>query len=128
VRITSGGGWVPSESVDGKTLFYGGGAYDGIVRRIPTSGGEEEQVLSDVAGSGAAFTVTGTGIYFIKLTKGEAKQKLAFFDFATERITLLADIPQPAVLNITISADERILLYSRREQYGSDLMLVENFR
>jgi Tol biopolymer transport system component len=128
VRITSGGGWIPSESVDGKTLFYGGGAYDGIVRRIPTSGGEEEQVLSDVAGSGAAFTVTGTGIYFIKLTKGEAKQKLAFFDFATERITLLADIPQPAVLNITISADERILLYSRREQYGSDLMLVENFR
>jgi Tol biopolymer transport system component len=128
VRITSRGGWVPLESVDGKTLFYGSGAHDGTVRRIPTSGGEEQQVLSDVASWGSSFTVSANGIYFVKSTRGAAKQNLAFFDFATGHITLLADLPQPAGLNITISPDERILLYSRTEQYGSDLMLVENFR
>jgi hypothetical protein len=115
------------ESLDGKILFYAGGAYDGTLWRVPSQGGEEQQVLSDVAGSAAAFTVTAKGIYFIKLRKGEPKQNLAFFDFATGRTTLIADIPQPAVLNITISPDERVLLYSRAEQYGSDLMLVENF-
>jgi hypothetical protein len=116
------------ESVDGKTLFYASSAHDGTLWGVPTSGGEEQQVLSDVASGGAAFTVSANGIYFIKLTKDEAKQKLAFFDFAAGRTTLLADIPKPARLNITISPDERILLYSRTEQYGSDLMLVENFR
>jgi hypothetical protein len=37
-------------------------------------------------------------------------------------------IPRPAIFGLALSPDERLILYGRRDEVGSDLMLVESFR
>jgi hypothetical protein len=114
------------ESPDGRYLFYG--KDQAGLWRLPLRGGEEEQVLPDVAGWGSAFDLGKRGIYFIGRTNGSMGQKLAFLSFTTNRITPLATISQPVDLGLAVSPDERLVLYGQVDQVGSDLMLVENFR
>jgi serine/threonine protein kinase len=57
---------------------------------------------------------------------------LQFFDFATRRTTPLATLEGPRgtfqITSLTVSPDERFVLYTQRDQLEFDLMLVENFR
>jgi Tol biopolymer transport system component/DNA-binding winged helix-turn-helix (wHTH) protein len=125
-QITTHGGWSPAESADQKYLFYTKSKHNGIWR-ISLSGGEEQQVVSNVAALGSAYALGKQGIYFISLPGGGLGQHLAFLNFATGQVTSLANIPRPLFLGLTVSPDERILLYSQMDHVNSDLMLVEHF-
>ncbi len=124
-QITTHGGWSPAKSADQKYLFYSKSKHNGIWR-ISLSGGDEQQVVSNVAAFGSAYALGKQGIYFISL-QGGVGQHLAFLNFATGQVTSLADIPRPLFLGLTVSPDERILLYSQMDHVNSDLMLVEHF-
>jgi hypothetical protein len=58
----------------------------------------------------------------------DSVRTVAFLNLATAEVTLLAETQHPAAMGITISPDEEIVLYTQTEGFGSDLMLVENFR
>ena len=83
--------------------------------------------MPNVAALGSAYALGKLGIYFIALPAGGLAQHLAFLNFATGQVTSLANIPRPLWLGLTVSPDERILLYSQMDQVNSDLMLVEHF-
>lgn len=57
---------------------------------------------------------------------------LQFFDFAKRETTEITMIEGPLetleIQGLTISPDERWLLYAQRDKIDFDLMLVENFR
>jgi Tol biopolymer transport system component len=125
-QVTKHGGWAPTESADRRYLFYTKTKQNGIWR-IPVSGGEEQKVVSNVAGLGSAYALGKRGIYFIALPSGRIGQHLAFLNFATGQVTSLADIPRAVDLGLTISSDEQILMYSQLDHVNSDLMLVEHF-
>jgi hypothetical protein len=53
---------------------------------------------------------------------------LQFFSLATGTARRVAELAAPPAGPITVSPDERTLLYPQSEYRGADLMLVENFR
>lgn len=126
-RVTRHGGSVPTESADGKNLFYTKSYGAGSIWSLPLAGGEERQIVSDVATDGTAYAVGRNGIYFIRKVPNVAVQQLAFLNLATGELRAFAEISSPVGLGLAISSDERIFLYTQVDHPGSDLMLVENF-
>ena len=94
--------------------------------RMPTSGGEESQVLPSVVWR--AFSVVDNGIYFIPDPGADGKPSIQFLTFATGKVKRVASITGRPALGLTVSPDRRYLLYTQVDGVGSDLMLVENFR
>jgi hypothetical protein len=82
-------------------------------------GGEESQVLPRVYGS---FAPVRDGLYYY----GEAT--LQYLDFSTGVSKAIIPVERRMGLALSLTPDERYLLFSRNDQSGSDLMLVENFR
>jgi len=74
------------------------------------------------------FTVVQRGIYFIPEQPAGASSSIQFLDFAKGTVRTIMRIEKPLGLGLSVSPDERYILYTQNEQAGSDLMLVENFR
>ena len=82
---------------------------------------------SDLAPLGSAYALGKQGIYFIRSAGHGGGQELAFLRFANHQISPIITIPRSVTLGLALSPDERLILYSQRDQVSSDLMLVENF-
>src|SRR4029077_4325891 len=126
-RVTKTGGFAALESLDGKTLYHY--RQDGTVWRMPVEGGEPVRVLDGV-GSESTWAVLEKGIAFLDGVAGSAR--INFFDFATRRTQEITTVEMgPKALAgemFSVSPDGKWILYSRVEQFESDIMLVENFR
>ena len=69
------------------------------------------------------FAVTDRGIYFIP----DGAPSIQFHSFITGEVKLIASIGIPFDY-ISVSPDGKWILYTKEEQTGADVMLVENFR
>ena len=125
VQVTKHGGHIASESFDGKFVYFARTPGQTSVWRVPVGGGDETKVLESALGQ--AFTVADKGIYFATL-KPDGTSVFQFHGFATGKVTTLGEIHQPVSWGVSVSPDERYILYTQEDQTGSDLMLVENFR
>ena len=84
--------------------------------------GRRRPILDAVVPNGG-FTVADDGIYFVT---GPAPFTLRFL--VSHRTTaVLANVEDPIVY-LSVSPDRKSMLYSRNEQVGSDLMVVEHFQ
>jgi len=131
VQVTREGGFTAFESTDGRVLYYLKGRSDSSVWSVSIEGGAETKVFDHQVGR--SWAVAERGIYFFNFPPGGAKPyTLEFFDFNTSQTTQLAMLEAPArsfaIYVITVSPDERWLVYEQRDQLDYDLMLVENFR
>lgn len=132
LQMTHEGGFLPLESHDGKSLYYQKKVGDeSEVWKVPVVGGEESKVLGPVGDF--QFAVVVDGIYFIEpgppgyagWTKGNS---LRFYSFTTGNAEKVFDIKYRPEIGLTVSPDGRYVLFSQRDPFGLDLMLVENFR
>ena len=130
VQLTRGGGQNPAESTDGRTVYYLKGRNDPGLWQVSAEGGEETRVFEARVDPGN-WAVTARGIYFIT-RQPQFLYALEFFDFATRQTTQITTLEGPGgtfqISGLTISPDERWVLYARRDKLDFDLMLVENFR
>jgi hypothetical protein len=97
---------------------------------IPAAGGEEAQVLENAGQS--IWGVARDGICFFDW-KDAAHPVMQFYNFRDRRSTTLYEFPRGTLLDrgnaaISVSPDERWILYTQIDQGGSNLMFVENFR
>jgi Tol biopolymer transport system component/DNA-binding winged helix-turn-helix (wHTH) protein len=128
VQVTKRGGFLGHESVDGKFIYYLKDRGIPGIWRVPADGGEEVLVLTHhKAGLGRAWTVVEKGIYFAT-AEDLAQPLIEFYSFATRKVTQVAALPKPFSYSLSVSPDGRWLLYTQRDQSGSDIMLMENFR
>ena len=67
------------------------------------------------------------GIYYIPRSDSPAQSSIQFFDFANEKFKPIARTEKREFSVLSVSLDDRWILYSQIDQAGSDLMLVENF-
>jgi Tol biopolymer transport system component/DNA-binding winged helix-turn-helix (wHTH) protein len=125
IQVTKRSGWVPLESDDGQYLYYI--TSQNVLWKLPLAGGEETQILSDLAPLGSAYALGKQGIYFIRATGQGGGQELAFLRFATRQISPVVTIPRSVTDGLALSPDERLILYSQRDHVSGNLMLVENF-
>ncbi|MCA1600195.1 MAG: serine/threonine-protein kinase, partial [Acidobacteria bacterium] len=130
VQVTKNGGFRTYESPDGKYIYYSKLDASGLWS-TRVEGGEESLVLDQLQkGYWHAWAVVDRGIYFIK-PEPKPPATIEFFSFATRRVTRIASLEKESFAwgsTLSISPDERWILYTQRDQSGSDIMLVENFQ
>jgi Tol biopolymer transport system component len=126
VKVTRKGGFNALESPDGKLLYYAKSEGPTSLWKVPAEGGEENQVLTSLS-HGENFAVVDEGIYFIPIPDPIAGYSIQFFSFATRKRTLITKIAKPVELGLSVSPDQKWILYSQIDERSSDLMLVEDF-
>ena len=121
-QITRHGGYVAFESFDGQWVYYSRADGDSPLYRVPVTGGEETQVLPRVYEFG--FCLTPKGVLF---SGGEHSAGIEFLSFATGKVSAFFRPDWQMTVGLSLSPDQRHVLFPQRESSGSDLMLVENF-
>jgi hypothetical protein len=130
VQMTRNAGSHPQESPDGKFVYYNKTGIDDRLKgtwRIPTSGGVEEQILTD---SDHNFRVRSQGLYYTGFDGTGSKRQpvLKMYSFATGDTRVLGRLAKPASLvgrNLTISPDGRHALYAQFDLDTSEIMLAK---
>jgi Tol biopolymer transport system component len=128
VQITRHGGYAPIASPDGKWIYY---EKDNGLRGVPVGGGEETQVLEAgtlLGRSGLTFCVNASGIYFAVPSRGSMSPLLKRFRFQDSKTEILGQFDKPPIVHISVSPDEKSVLYTQLDHAVDELMLVENFR
>jgi eukaryotic-like serine/threonine-protein kinase len=125
VQVTRNGGRVAFESLDGAFVYYAKDVENSSLWRIPVGGGDEVEILKSVAG--IAFALANQGIYF-EQPNSNGSTSIQFLSFATGKAAVLATITRPWDAGLSVSPNERYILYTQVDRTSSNLMLVENFR
>lgn len=134
-QVTSHGGWMPMESIDGRLLYFlktnlpidPSGA-PATLWSMPTQGGEERLVSQQKIH--LHWAVAANGIYF---TDPDTKPlpALKVLDVETGKVRTIATIQEDISCcgqSLTVSPDGRSILYANQDSVSTDIMLVENFR
>jgi Tol biopolymer transport system component/tRNA A-37 threonylcarbamoyl transferase component Bud32 len=125
VQVTRNGGGTAFDSPDGKSIYYIKGRFSGSLWKMLVSDGAETEVLPFVYWR--AFCIVNDGIYFIPERRADGRSSIQFLSFATNKVTTVAPVLRSGE-GLSVSPDGQFLLFSQRDEGGSDLMLVENFR
>ena len=120
----TGGVEMPLESPDGRSVYYcipGNGIW-----RVPADGGESTRVVGPIAPA-CAFVVEPEGVYYSAPADSVHRGSILFFDFADRQSRPIVVSDQPLGMGLAVSSDRRLMLFTRVDHAGSDLMLVGNF-
>jgi Tol biopolymer transport system component/tRNA A-37 threonylcarbamoyl transferase component Bud32 len=122
-QVTHNSGSEPFESPDGNLLYY---ENDQGLWSLPPAGGEPKLVLSEAVM--ARYALAGRSIYYFR-----DSQSIWVYRIDTGRKFEYVRFPKPVIgadpgTAITVSADERTIIYTQTDRNESDLMLVENFK
>jgi Tol biopolymer transport system component len=126
-QVTRNGGRTAFESVDGQWLYYkkDAMAVAGPVWRMPVDGGAETIVV-DAPFLLRNFAVATSGIYFVRQAGPGAE--IAYYRFDTGQIRPLYTLPKRPDQGLTVSPDEKRILYAQIDQESSNVMLVDHYR
>jgi dipeptidyl aminopeptidase/acylaminoacyl peptidase len=124
----SEGGVSPIESRDGTTLFYCHELAEKGVWKIPAQGGMAERVTGPLSEENWGLAVTDEGIYYAAARDSRNRYSIQFFSFSTGQThdVVVSDRPMGR-LGLSISPDQRFVLFVQQDQSGSDLMLIRDF-
>jgi hypothetical protein len=128
VRLTTGEEDVPQESPEGDLLYFQTGWPSKLsIWRMPVEGGQPMKVLDAVDPSGQ-WAVSRQGIFYVAAADGGNQFDIRLYEFASGKSTKLITLDREMRHPIVVSPDGRTILWTKVEEAGSDLMLVENFR
>ncbi len=121
-QVTTNGGYIAFESVDGQTLFYTK-AISGPLFSRPLSGGAERQVLPYL--NLVSFAPVKEGIYYVG-RPGAESFPLMFFQFSTQTSRVLTKIEGRTWPGLCVSPDGKTVLFIKLANFGAHLMMIEN--
>ena len=132
VQVTAGGGVYGEESWDGEYLYYIKSNSDTTIWRVPTGGGDEVEFLRGPT-DWPSWTLSERGIYYMTwrslVRRRRIEYRIYYLDFASGRTTeLFVREGSASPLWLSVSPDERWILYTEVPLPESELRLVENFR
>ena len=91
------------------------------------NGGKEQQVLGQCYLS--SFDILKEGIYFITHTDSDNRVALQYFSFKTGKTEIKHRIEDNNIsVGLSVSPDQKSILYSKVNDSGSDIDIIENFR
>jgi Tol biopolymer transport system component/DNA-binding winged helix-turn-helix (wHTH) protein len=118
----------PKESADGKTLYFLTRNVEASVRQLSL---EDEHAtdteLKDMplVERNVEWAVAANGIYFVGMDYPGGAE---YFDFKTRRTEKLFKGDKSVMNGISVSPDERYILYGQLDQFTTTVQLVEKFR
>ena len=128
VPVSISRGLVPEDAPDGTAVYFVsnvGGAW--MLMRASLRDPSSESVVQAVPPLRFVgdWTLVKGGIYFIPAS---SPRTIHYFNFANGKITSLFTADKPFFFGLSVSPDQRWLLFTQTEVVGSDIMLVEHFR
>ena len=117
----------PQESFDGKTVYFASRGAQSKLKRVDLSaqlGTESEVKGFPRLWTSQLWTLTPGGIYFVP---AEAPKSLRYFDFDSKQIRSIFEADKDFGSGLSISRDDRWVLYSQVGDLNSDIMLVDHF-
>ncbi len=127
--VTRNGGFACAESADGQWLYYTRERGVAAIWRMPVAGGEETLFFEyRPNGHSRMWAMRNDGIYFAR-AEAAGRTNISFFNFSTrqEIPVFMTQHPLPVGSGgLTLSPDERFLLFPVIAQRGSDLMLMRS--
>ena len=127
-QLTTKGGFIAKEAPDGK-IYYLRPAGRNELWSIDSDGQNESRVPGIPEMAWPAFDVTARGIYYIDPISGD--EVIHFYNFGTRKIGTalkLSGRALPYAAQISISPNEKDLLYSQTTRDEADIVLVEGFQ
>lgn len=123
IQLTQNGGISPKESTDGRMVYYNN---SGGLWSIPSNGGNEQQILEQCNLSG--FDTVEGGIYFTSDTDtgNGAIQYLSFKTGECQKVYELVD--DYFQFGLSVSPDQKSILYAKTIDSGCDIDMIENFK
>ena len=132
VQLIAGEVSAAREASGGRELYFL--RSDGIWRR-PLPDGRDERVIPDATWSLPGYwTIVRGGIYYVvreSRPDNTFLHHLKFFDFArgsTRKLGTLTGNIDHWVGGLTVSSDQRTVVYSQRTYESSEVVLIEHFR
>lgn len=130
VQVTQQGGFEPQESPDGAWLYYNQERSSSAIWRMPVKGGTETQIFNALQKSYTRmWLVTNAGIYYAA-ARTPTRTALNFFNLKTGQSKLITEIGgrlSSGLSGLSLSPDQRALLFPMIVRRGSDLMMIENY-
>jgi Tol biopolymer transport system component len=130
LQVTRKGGFVAFESPDGSQVYYAKFEAPGIWT-VPVDGGEERMVHDrPPSGNWDGWGVGRQGLYVVN-REAKPRPAIELFSLATRRVTRVTELERQATEwlgFLTVSRDERSILFSQSAHSGSDIVMVEGFR
>jgi Tol biopolymer transport system component len=135
VQVTTGGGFNAVESPDGKYLYFAKGRSKGGLWRRPLGQpgtGTEEPVLDSLKYYGW-WALGPSGIFFLEREdeSPNAEVHLKLLEVPSRRVTDLRTLAYPIwrawTAAITISPDERHVVFEQGDNWNSNIVLIDNF-
>jgi Tol biopolymer transport system component len=124
-RLTKNDGAIALESPDGRQIFYTKTTEPGLWM-LSLESAIESKIVPNTVGF-ACFTMGKRGMYFER--GGVAPGfTISYMSFSDHVVSDLVTINAPVGDGLTVSPDERSIVYSQIDHSGSDLFLVENFK
>ena len=126
-QVTRDGGFQALESPDGRFLYYMK-TLPGALFRMPSGGGEEEQVAAMVFDNG--FAVLDDAVFYITSdeSKGFGPFRIERYDVQDGRTKVVKVLPKGHLPGgLTVSLEAGAIVYSN-VRFESEIMLVEGFQ
>ena len=117
-------GTQPALSPDGRFLFARGWPNEEEVWRMPAGGGPAEVVLSSVS---SRWCVGPSGLYFFGPPSPDGRSSLFRYEFDSGHTRRLAVVDDSVGRGLTVSPDEKTVLFAKTDRREADLLMLESF-
>jgi Tol biopolymer transport system component len=124
-RVSALEGTQPSLSRDGRFLFARGWPNEGEVWRMPADGGAEEVVLRSISPN-STWCVGPSGLYFFEPRSPNGRSGLFRYELDSGRTRRLAVVDGPIGRGLTVSPDEKTVLFAKIDPRQADLLMLES--
>jgi eukaryotic-like serine/threonine-protein kinase len=135
-QITQDGGYTARESPDGKWLYFSKSETEAIFRRpLPKSGdaaiAETELVIgSPYRVQPGGWALTRKEVVFIDRTEHNRPPAIRAYNLETKSVRLIASLSEVFAdrsdIGLSVSPDEKWILYSQLDRSGSNIILAES--
>lgn len=127
-QVTTNGGFNAIASSDGKYLYYVGDMDRTEIRRRSLTHTQNDAALVSLGpGLWHSWTVTPKWLLYLKRPLGAVSADLLKLDLGSGKQQPIASIPQAVNDSLSMTVDQRSILYARRSSTGSSIMIVDNW-
>jgi Tol biopolymer transport system component len=126
-QITTSGGFNAMEDMEGRSLLYVGSMGRTEIRRLTFETHTDQSVVSLGPGLWHAWTVSRDGLLYLRRSPSSMSATLMRLDLRSGKTQSLGETAQAVNDSISISPDGRSVLFGRRSNTNSSIMILDGW-